>query len=602
MSRAATLMVLLAGCHDSETRSETGEHAPDPYEQALARVEAADPQLALDLAALPRLTDGVDDEELAALGDLAAAVEAVAEEDARAIALLRSLPVGGFVDASQAPAVDGLDDDWGDAPRVSKAAGRVQASVDMLEVAGLAAGDQLHLMIRVDGELTEDVAVGFYLDHGQGTLGKAEVLLLNQGEQLLSYAYEWRGPAISDGYQWTGSLSWAELATDGSVAELAVPLDEIAPDGGDGQLRIQAITYDVESGAYDLAPWLSLRQQVTHGPIEELLELALAADVLADPALAVASALAEAPLRLVVRSDILDQVRADGAAWFQWGLSLERIAEQSVWEKAAWSWRGLESVLYGALPLYSLPEPLDAEGYAFDVLTVELAQWYLQLAQDLGLLGDEDLGDTVAAVEDWMDEVQNYRTYTEAMEAFCAKGWLDEALCEQWRQEVEAGSDYWGEVMGQTVYYYDNSPLVQQEMYQAYGELYGDCGSHTTVVSTVLKGLGVPVAAGQYVAFSGWVIHNFPIYLDSEAGLWRSYQLPCWASYADDEAAFYQFLAPRQPEDFLSVEFSSVSDYGGGSLHYYPTTFGELCDRLGKGIPADELEELHFERWWVEGL
>ncbi len=606
MTRAAllTFSLLLVGCPSGEPvdTAESPDVPTDPFEYAVWRVEQQDEQVGVDLAALPRLADGVDDAELAAVQTLAEVVEAVVDEDPRAVALLRSLPAEGFVDAAEAPAIDGLDDDWARAPRITKSTGRVDADVDIMEVAGLLADDALHLMIRVDGELSDDVAVGFYLDHGEGTLGIEEVLLWNQLGHTYTYAYRWEGSALDAGWVATDNPSWGELAMDGSVAELALPIDEIAAGRGGGHLRIQAIAYNVETGAYDLAPYLTLRERVTHGPIEELLELSMVSDVSADPSLAVASALAEAPLRLIVQDDILEQVRADGATWFERGLDLDRLQSQSVWEKAAWSWRGLESILYGALPLYALPQALDAEGYAFDVLTVEQMDWWLALAESEGLVDQGSLDSTVAAMEDWMDEVQNYRTYTEAMEAFCAKGWLDEALCGDWREEVEAGDDHWGEVMGQTVFYYDNSVLVQQEMWETFGELYGDCGSHTTVVSTMLKGLGVPVAAGQYIADSGWVVHNFPIYLDTDAGLWRSYQLPCWASYANDEAAFYQFVAPRHFEDLFSVEFSSVPDYGGGLMHYHHTTFGDLCDRLADGIPVDELEQMSFERWWVDDL
>ncbi len=595
---------VLSGCPASEGDDTAApqEIPDDPYEYALWRVEQVDSQLAADLAALSRLTDGVADEELAAVEAVAGVIEEVALEDARAVALLRSLQAGGFVEAGQAPAVDGLDDEWGDAPTVSKTTGRVDADVDILQVSGLVAGDQLHLLIRVDGELSDDVALGLYLDHGEGTLGIDELLVYRGYGSTSVYAYRREGPAIDAGWELSTAPSWGELAMEGSVAELALPLDEIAPERGDGLLRIQGIAYNVESGAYDLAPYLSLREEITAGPVEELLELALVADVGADPSLAVASALAEAPLRLLVEPALLDRVRQDGADWYAWGLELDALEGLSVWDKAAWSWRGLESVLYGALPLYALPWALDAEGYAFDVLTVELAQWWLALAETEGLLEDAELGATVAALEDWMDETQQYRTYTEAMEAFCAKGWLDETLCDDWRSEVEAGDHLWGVVMEQTVYYYDNSPLVQQGMWQSFGELYGDCGSHTTVVSVMLKGLGVPVAPGQYLADSGWVIHNFPIYLDAEAGLWRSYQLPCWETYADDGAGFYQFVPPRHIEDLVSVEFSSAADYGGGLLAYHHTTFGELCDRLTQGIPVDEFEAMQFERWWADDL
>ena len=498
------------------------------------------------------------------------------------MALLRSLPAAGFVQESQAPATDGVDDDWANAPRVRKATGQVDPSVDILEVAAQVAGDQLHVMVKVDGDLNEDVAVGFYLDHGEGTLGVDEILLWNNNGATQTYAYRWQGPLITDGWVSVSTPSWSELVTRGSVAEfalgfghrlgqrprrrlcpflggktdssppvrarhgpsppssppeqrrappapgaplhrspgrnddhgLALPLDELAPDRGDGHLRIQAIAFDVDSGAYDMAPNLSLRTAPTPGPVQELLELALVADVLADPALAVASAIAEAPLRLVVQPELLTQIRADGVAWFEYGLTLERIGGLGIWHKAAWSWRGQETTLYGVLPLYALPWRLDAEGYAHNVLTVEQLEWWVALAEDEGLLGDDDLGTTVAAVEDWMDEVQDYRAYTEAMEAFCAKDSLEDESCEDWRKEVEAGDDYLGTVMGQPIYYYESSPTVQQAMWLGRGALYCDCDSHTAVVAAILQGIGVPVAPGQYIADDGWVIHNFPIYLE----------------------------------------------------------------------------------------
>ena len=591
---------LICGC---QSTMDTGDSLPsDPLQAALLRVASVDPRLAEDLAALPRIEDGVDDDELAAIEALATVVESAAQEDPRAVALLRSLPAAGFVQASEAPATDGVDDDWADAPRVRKATGQVDPNVDILEVAAQVAGDQLHVMVMVDGELNDDIAVGFYLDHGEGTLGVEEILLWNNNGTTQTYAYRWEGPLITDGWVSAATPSWSELATSGSVAELALPLDELAPDGGDGHLRIQAIAYDVVSGAYALAPNLSLRTAPTPGPVQELLELALVADVLADPALAVASAIAEAPLRLVVQHELLPQLRADGIAWFAYGLTLERIGGLGIWHKAAWSWRGQETTLYGVLPLYALPWRLDAEGYAHNVLTVEQLEWWVALAEDEGLLGDDDLGATVAAVEDWMDEVQDYRTYTEAMEAFCAKDWLEDENCEDWRKEVEAGDDYLGTVMGQPIYYYESSPTVQQAMWLERGALYGDCGSHTAVVAAILQGIGVPVAPGQYIADDGWVIHNFPIYLDAEAGLWRSYQLPCWNQYADDGAGFYQYIAPRHMEDQLSVEFSSAGDYGAGAIRYHHTTFGQLCDRLSAGVEVQEMEGMLFERWWADDL
>ncbi len=598
--RHTPLALLLAGCPAAPL--DTGSMPDDPVEHALWRVGQVDAQLGGDLGALSRLADGVDDAELAALEDLATVIETADDEDPRAVALLRSLPATGFVGADQAPTVDGAGEDFAAAPRVGKPEGRVDGSVDILEVSGLVSDGTLYLRIEVSGELSEDVALGFFLDHGPGTLGVDEILLWRQGATLSTYAYRWEGPLIADGWQTVSPPSGAELAMVGSVAELALPLAELAPDLGDGVLRVQAIAYDVVAGAYGLAPNLALRSEPTHGPIEELLELAMVADVLADPALAVGSALAEAPVRLVVDPQLLNTARADGADWYAYGISLEALEDLDIWHKAAWSWRGLETTMYGTLPLYALPWQLDAEGYAHDFLTAEQLEWWVALADGEGLLASDDLGTTVATVEDWMDVAQDYRTYTEAMEAFCAKGWLDEELCEDWRKEVEAGEDYLGEVMGQPYYYYESTPAVQQRMWEERGALYGDCGSHTAVVATILLGLGIPVAPGQYVADEGWVIHNFPIYLDAEAGLWRSHQLPCWAQYADDGAAFYQYVAPRHMEDMLSVEFDSANGYGAGSIRYHHTTFGELCDRLNAGVSVEEMEGMLFERWWAEEL
>ncbi len=589
-TRALACLCLLTACPPTNGLDSAEQIPDDPYERALWRVAQVDEQLAEDLGALARLTDGVGDDELTALEAVATAVEVLGMEDPRAIALLRSLPAQGF------------EGEQYDRPTVTKPEGQVADNVDIHTVAGWLTDGTLHLELEVYGELSEDVALGFYLDHGPGTLGIDEILLWRQGTALGTYAYQWRGPLISDGWQSTTAPADTELTLDGSVAALAVPLGELAPDLGDGQLRVQAIAYDVSAGVYDLAPYLSLRREPTHGPIEELLELAMLAEVTADPALAVASALVEAPVRLVIAEDLLPQAREDAVAWYEHGLTLDRLAGTSIWHKAAWSWRGLETSMYGALPLYALPWRLDAEGYAHDFLTIDELLWWTALAESEGLLGSDDLGTTVAAVEDWMDDKQDYRTYTEAMEAFCAKGWLDAELCEDWRKEVEAGEDDLGEVMGQPISYYESSPIVQRQMWEERGRFYGDCGSHTAVVSTILQGQGVPMANGQYVSDEGWVIHNFPIYLDAGAGLWRAYQLPCWEQYADDGAGFYQYVTPRQMEDYLSAEFSSVPDYGGGSIHYGHTTFGALCDRLTAGIPDAELEQGLFERWWADQL
>jgi hypothetical protein len=562
-----------------------------------------DTQLRDDLRRLLGEAPNLSDAELDALADVATVVETVADEDPRAVALLRSLQETCCWPAEDAPATDGVDDDdWATAPWVTKPTGRVAANVDITHVAAMVAGWDLHVKFTVDGELDDDVALGFYMDHGPGTMGNYQLLMWRQGGVLQAYAYYWQGPVIGENWQQVSSPDWFELAVEGSVAELAMPIDEVAPTYGDGLMRLQAVAYDVSTGAYDIAPFLSLRVIHTHGPIQELYELAQVADVLADPSLAVASALAEAPLRLVVDQGLQAQVQADGAAWFEYGLGLQRLADTNVWHKAAWSWRGLETTMYGALPLYALPERLGAEAYAHDVLTVEQLEWWVALAESEGLLASDDLTTTVAAVEDWMDDKQDYRTYTEAMEAFCAKGWLEAELCEAWRKEVAEGEDYLGELMGQPIYYYESSPRIQQQMWEERGAFYGDCGSHTAVVSTILQGIGVPMAPGQYFADDGWVIHNFPIYLDAEAALWRAYQLPCWAQYADDGAGFYQYIAPRHMEDTLSVEFSSAVDYGAGSIHYHHTTFGELCDRLTAGVDDDEMQAMLFERWWAEAL
>lgn len=166
----ALLFLLLLGCPGPGPSDSGDLPSGDPLELALWQVEQVDPQLAADLAALPRVSDGVDEAELTALEALATAVELVADEAPRAVALLRSLPAAGFVDAVQAPAVDGLDDDWADAPRVSKATGRVAAQVDILEVAAQVAGDQLHLMIPVDGELSDRLTAGVSVDELEAML------------------------------------------------------------------------------------------------------------------------------------------------------------------------------------------------------------------------------------------------------------------------------------------------------------------------------------------------------------------------------------------------------------------------------------------------
>lgn len=600
----ASLLLGCSGPDDASDSLDTGLEPPsDPLEHALWRVEQVDAQLGEQLRMLVGDPYSVDQEELAAVEDLATVVETVADEDPRAIALLRAPEEACCWPEEDAPATDGVDDDdWALAPVVTKPTGRVAAHVDIAHVAAIVAGETLQVKITVDGELSDDVALGFYLDQGPGTLGDYQLLLWRQNGVLRGYASYWQGPVIGEQWLSVNPPSWFELEVRGSVAELALPVAEVAPSWGDGVMRVQAITYDVSTDAYDLAPYLALRWDPIHGPVQELYELALVADILADPSLAVASALAEAPLRLVVEPTLQAQVQADAAAWYAYGLGLPRLEGTTVWHKAAWSWRGLETTMYGALPLYALPWQLDDEGYAHNFLTVDQLTWWTALAESEGLLADDDLTTTVAAVEDWMDDKQDYRTYTEAMEAFCAKGWLDAELCEAWRKELAEGADYLGEVMGQPIYYYESSPGIQQQMWEERGAFYGDCGSHTAVVATILQSIGVPVAPGQYVADDGWVIHNFPIYLDAEAGLWRTYQLPCWVQYADDGAAFYQYIAPRHMEDMLSVEFSSAGDYGAGAIAYHHTTFGALCDRLGAGVAVEEMEEMLFERWWAEGL
>jgi len=554
---------------------------PDPLQDALDALDAIDADLADSLLALPRVEDGIDEDETDAIVALVAAVEAVDATDDRAVALLRSLGPAGFEDDVILTDIEcSLD-----------------AGVDIVEVAASLDDPDLLLEITARGDIGPDVAVVVNIDHGEGSLFTTQLALWVDGGDLQVWIYEWTGPTIDADWDSSPGPQGLEMTVDGATAELSLPLDVLLDDDVPDELRVQAMLYDLATEDYDYAPFVPLLRTPVHGPVMDLLELALIGDVTADPELAVVTAIAEAPIRRAVEDDLVDTVWADAADMVAAGLELG-LSELGLWEKLFWAYRGTENVLYSPIALALLPWPMDAEGYEFNVMSADVMAWYGELAVQEGLVGSS-AAVTAAAVDAWLWDNLQYRTGYDAMSYFCDEGFLDPEICNAWEAELAAGEDYLGEVMGEPIYYYDaSSPSYQMEMFGERGTFYGDCGTHTTLATTMLKALGIAPASGQYYGAATELTHNFPLYFDPGLDGWSTAQLPCSYTYADTETFYYTFLPPRQLLDFVSFEQASDMQLAGGAMAPDHLTFGDLCDELTAGVPADEMVDALFERWW----
>jgi hypothetical protein len=594
----ATAVVLGASCNGELEVDDPP--APDHLELLFDRVEDLDPQLADSVRALPDVADGVDDDELAALGELVEVLEAVAEEDERFLPLLRSAWAVGFGGEEDAPAVDGDAGDWTGRPTVTDGEADIPAGIDLQWAGATVAGDELFWIVSTLGPMSDTALVVLNLDLGDGSLHTRQIACYLFDGEPGCVAYDWLGPPLDADWAEATPPAWVDLVVEGDTAELVLPLDGVLG-GADtpAHLRIQPMIYDYETLEYDYGPYLSLRHEAIHGPVLELWQLARDADPTVAPGLAVATALAEAPLRQLVEPGLRDTVRADGTAMFHEGVALG-VDQQSPWQQLFWAWRGLEIVEFGAIPLSKLHRPLDSEGYEFDILTAQGMTWWADLAADEGLVRSS-VEQTVADVDDWVWSNLQYRTGYDAMSYFCEDGFLDPETCAAWEQELANGEDYLGQVMDEDLYYYDAmSPSYQRGLWEERGTFYGDCGTHTTITITILKSLGIVTASGQYYSDYDELTHNFPVYFDPEVELWTAYQLPCWPQHADIDAKFFFLLPPRDFLDFISTEYASDVQCTGGWQSYDTMTFGELCEVLSTGLTTGEMVELLYERWWVD--
>lgn len=570
-----TLWSLLAACTTAETVELADAHTP------AERLDAALPGLA---AAAARYTDD--------LGPLADLVEAA---DADLVRLLLPAPAGGTWQdlVGDGPSFDlvsasaGWKDGWIEGEVSGKGVGELGAW--LLVDLGRGPSPDLRLHLLRDGATASPM---------EGWSFGPEVALPAQNAlsgDTLRYRVDLRG------------TRWGAAPRRGTVTALLT--DGVRTDAGPAGLLGAPEPRAVELLAALVSPGHTPRSSggaagggaaspggaAPVGALEDPSAEArrLAADLRADPDLALAVALGFAPWLDLVEPSVRPLVLQDARERLRYGLDIDAwlALKGARWSlgavpaevKLAWAWPGGENVVYGALSLGFEDGLLSRERYRYHVPSVE------ELRQLRELVPVEPSRDDMAvAVDDAVWAELRYRARDEGMTALCERDALDDRSCFLWERDRAARRGL-GPVDGELVPLHEATSVGLQLREKAdEGRFIGDCTTATTLAGATWQALGI---APLFVGYAGpdWYrpTHNQPFYFDGvRFAPTQGMPDPAW----DAETAWVYLVVPplAGPASFtVATEASGWAR--GGALPGASMPYGAMGVRLLDGFPPSEL-------------
>ena len=577
-------------------------------EDLLESVREWAPGVAAAFEGLDEVADGLSDEESVAIAAADDVLSAIAESHRPWLTAVFSDYPGAVVDGASL-VVDGDLSDWPIEVPIDFDRAQEGAGVDILETRFFAGDGQLWFAFTSAAACTEDLAFLVYLDIDGLVSAEIEVA-----------AYEWQGQHVATVQHVDDSIvldpSGVTWACKADQAELSIPLTalgglEIKP-GASACLHTYDMTSTEGDSRFDSARCYLFGTAPRRGAAKELLALALdVPELIDDPETAVALSVQGRFWSDVTESALAERVRTDQAGMMRYALELSDwqaqngipadFSELGLEEKMYWSWRGQETVVYGALYLIGDNALLNLPRYEFVANDAEVLRTYRDLFVSLEL-PRTDLLELVGRIDNWVWGELHYCARPDLMDTWCANGFLDPQTCAWWEEDKAAGSFTLGEVDGISVPNNGGNSARFQLGYRAeHGYFKGDCVSHTTISVAIYQALGISATGWQYIAVDpdqSTGSHNFPVYFDPTDRSWNAWQLPSNPDLADAQAMGFVFLPLRNPFTHLLHH----SDYDGWMTFdtfawYHGVTYQHIADVLGAGIPVDEWNAMFWNSY-----
>lgn len=326
------------------------------------------------------------------------------------------------------------------------------------------------------------------------------------------------------------------------------------------------------------------------GAVDVLLAIVDAGPV-ADADLAVALAVTFGSLRAIVAPDVRALVEADAVGWLRYGEGVDAwLAEQgALWRlgtldalgKLVWAWPAAQAVAYGAFPLATAAEPLDAARYRFDVPDAATLQ-RLRKAVPVRASAAE----TAAAIDAGAWARLRYRARDDLMRELCRTGELTGDECDGWRADRKAGADL-GEIGGVRVAIEEGvSTTLQLDVLAREGAFVGDCATATTIAIHTMQAFGLPALAMGWAGGGDWSpTHDVPLWYDGAR--FRGTQRGPGPRWAKDAAFVYVLLPGVHPVAAFSLGREPDGWSRGGAVAGGMAPFADVSRILREGLRGE---------------
>jgi hypothetical protein len=324
--------------------------------------------------------------------------------------------------------------------------------------------------------------------------------------------------------------------------------------------------------------------------VDVLLALTLDDTPVADPDLAVALAVTFGAVRPLVTDDVVATVDADALAWLRYGEGLDtwlaaagaqwRFADLDAFGLLTWAWPAAQAIVYGAVPLATQADLLDADHYRFvvpDVGTLATLRTRAPVAPTAA--------ETARAVDAAINGGLRYRAHDTLMAELCRTGARTDTECKGWEADLLAKTNL-GQVGEHTVHLWEGvSATWQVGVFRRYGTYVGDCATATGLTIATLQALGIPAIG---MGWSGEDLttptHDVPLWYDGAT--FRATQRGPGPSWARSSAFVYVTLPAVHPVNAWTLAREPGAWSRGGAVAGGWTTYGRLTQVLRDGLPG----------------
>jgi hypothetical protein len=312
-------------------------------------------------------------------------------------------------------------------------------------------------------------------------------------------------------------------------------------------------------------------------------------DVLDDPDLAVAVALAFAPWRGWVAPEVRPVVEADAVGWLAYGLDLDGwLARKGAgWTvqglppggKLAWATPAPQAASYGALALTRAGDPLSLARYRFAVPDAAT----LAELRDLLPIRETPFA-TAEARDSALWDALTYRASDAGMAAVCAARSVRSNECANWKRDRAHAADL-GIVDGVRIPQDGGVSVTHQlRVLDRDDSFVGDCATATTLALASFQAVGLPGLAVGYAGDS-WATptHDMPLVLVGDRFV--PVQAAPSARWAAAPTWVYVHVPPLEAGGGASLGNEPSGWSRGPAVPGGRTTYGALSPWLDAGVP-----------------